>query len=122
MILRKFEDTSEQDVDALLGSLNLGIKSKWLIGKNVSNGLSRWSFALKYNIIEPGKLYPMHPSEHNEALFVLDGTGIIRTDKEEYEIKTGDLVLTRCGEMHSIKNSGKTDLKTLSCIDLASKG
>ncbi len=121
MILRRFEDSNEQDVDSLLGSLNLGIKSKWLIRKGLSNGLGRLSFALKYNVIEPGKLYPMHPSEHTEATFVLDGIGIVRNDKEEFEIKAGDVVVTRSGEMHSIKNSGKIELKTLSCIDLTSR-
>jgi mannose-6-phosphate isomerase-like protein (cupin superfamily) len=118
LIVRKFEDSNEQDVDALLGSLNLGIKNKWLIGKGSPNDLGKLSFALKYSIIEPGKLYPMHPAEHTEATFILDGTGIIKNDKEEFEIKAGDVVLTRCGEMHSIRNSGKTYLKTLSCIDL----
>lgn len=121
MILRKFEDSNEQDVDALLGSLNLGIKNKWLIGKGGSNDVGKLSFALKYSIIEPGKLYPMHPSEHTEVTFILDGTGTVKNDKEEFEIKAGDLILTRCGEMHSIRNSGKTDLKTLSCIDLLSR-
>lgn len=120
MILRKFEDSSEQDVDALLGSLKLGIKNKWLIGKGASNDSGKLSFALKYSIIEPGKLYPMHPSEHTEATFILDGTGIIKNEKEEFEIKTGDLILTRCGEMHSIRNSGRKELITLSCIDLLS--
>ena len=120
MDVRKFEDSSEQDVDALLGSLKMGIKNKWLIGKNGSLGTGRLSFAMKYNIIEPGKFYPMHPSEHTEATFVVDGTGIIMNDEEEFEIKAGDLILTHCGEMHAIRNSGQTDLKTLSCIDLIS--
>jgi mannose-6-phosphate isomerase-like protein (cupin superfamily) len=120
LIVRKFEDTYEQDVDALLGSLKLGIKNKWLIGKGMSNDLGGLSFALKYIVIEPGKLYPMHASEHMEALFIMDGTGLVKSEKEEYQIKTGDIVLTRSGEMHSIKNMGKTDLKTLSCVDLQS--
>jgi mannose-6-phosphate isomerase-like protein (cupin superfamily) len=120
LILRKFEDSNEQDVDALLGSLKLGIKNKWILGKGVPNDSGKLSFAIKYSVIEPGKLYPMHPSEHTEATFILDGAGIIGNDKEEFEIKTGDLILTRCGEMHSIRNSGKKDLKTLSCIDLLS--
>jgi mannose-6-phosphate isomerase-like protein (cupin superfamily) len=118
LIIHKFEDTDEQDVDALLGSLKSGIKNKWIIGKSMTGDATKLSFALKYLVIETGKLYPMHHSEHSEAIFVLDGSGIIRTGKEEYEIKTGDVVLTRGGEMHSIKNSGTTDLKTLSCIDL----
>ena len=121
MILRRFEDSSEQDVDALLGSLKLGIKNKWLIGKGAPNDSGKLSFALKYSVIEPGKLYPMHPSEHTEAMFVLDGTGIIRNDKEEFEIKAGDVILTRSGEMHSIRNSGRKELKTLSCIDLVGR-
>ena len=118
MIIHKFEDTVEQDVDALLGSLTMGIKNKWLIGKEPQNGSGKLSFALKYGIIEPGKLYPMHSSQHAEATFVLDGCGVVKNEKEEFGIKTGDLVVTRSGEMHSIINSGKTDLKILSCIDL----
>jgi mannose-6-phosphate isomerase-like protein (cupin superfamily) len=118
LIIRKFEDTDEQDVDALLGSLKSGIKNKWIIGKGVPNGLGKLSFALKYNIIEPGKLYPMHYCERTEATFVLEGKGVVRNEKEEFEVAPGDVVLIRCGEMHSIRNSGNTNLKTLSCIDL----
>jgi mannose-6-phosphate isomerase-like protein (cupin superfamily) len=118
LIIRKFEDTDEQDVDALLGSLKSGIKNKWIIGKGVPNGLGKLSFALKYNVIEPGKLYPMHYCERTEATFVLEGKGVIRNEKEEFEITAGDVVLIRCGEMNSLRNAGKTDLKTLSCIDL----
>jgi mannose-6-phosphate isomerase-like protein (cupin superfamily) len=120
LILRKLDETSGQDVDALLGSLSLGIKSKWLIGKDTPGDPGNLSFALKYSIIEPGKRYPMLPCEHIEALFILDGKGLISNQTQELEVKVGDLVLTGCGEMHSIKNSGKTDLKTLSCIDLLS--
>ena len=120
MILRKFDEVNEQDVDALLGSLTLGIKNKWLVAKE-SNGLGKLSFALKYSIIEPGRIYPMHPSEHTEAIFILDGNGVINNEKEEFKVKAGDIVLTHCGEMRSIMNPGKTDLKTLSCIDLVSR-
>ena len=120
LIVHRFEDTVEQDVDSLLGSLTIGIKNKWLIGKEPHNGHSKLSFALKYVVIEPGKHYPMHSSVHTEAMFVLDGYGVVKNDKEEFEIKTGDLVVTQGGEMHSVSNSGKTDLKTLSCIDLFS--
>jgi mannose-6-phosphate isomerase-like protein (cupin superfamily) len=119
LILRKLDSTTGQDVDALLGSLSLGIKNKWLIG-DLPDDLSKVSFALKYSVIEPGKLYPMLPSEHIEALFVLDGKGLISNETQELEVRVGDLVVTGCGEMHSIMNSGKTDLRTLSCIDLVS--
>jgi mannose-6-phosphate isomerase-like protein (cupin superfamily) len=118
LIVKKYEDTYEQDGDALLGSLKLGIKNKWLISKGMPNDLGELSFALKYIVIEPGKLYPMHASDHIEAMFIMDGNGLVRNDKEEFQIKAGDIVLINCGEMHSIKNLGKTDLRTLSCIDL----
>ncbi len=121
MILRKFDESDEQDVDALLGSLTLGIKNKWLIGKETPKNMGKLSFALKYSIIEPGRVYPMHSSEHAEAMFILDGHGVVNNEKEEFKVKTGDIVLTHCGEMHSIMNLGKTNLKTLSCIDLLSR-
>lgn len=122
MILRKFSDCVEQDVDALLGSLALGVRNRWLVGKEQPKNGSRLSFALKYSIIEPGKAYPMHPSEHAEAMLVLDGNGAVNNEKEEFKVKTGDIVLTRCGERYSITNLGKTELKTLCCIDLVSHG
>jgi mannose-6-phosphate isomerase-like protein (cupin superfamily) len=120
LILRKFEDSNEQNGDALLGSLNVGIRNKWLIGKGRQNSDDGLNFALKYSVIEPGKLYPMHANEHAEAIFVMDGTGLIKNEKQEFEIKAGDIVLTRGGEMCSIRNLGKNELKTLSCIDLVS--
>jgi uncharacterized cupin superfamily protein len=120
LILRKLDSATGQDVDALLGSLSLGIRNQWLIGKDLPEHLGKVSFALKYSVIEPGKLYPMLPSEHIEALFILDGRGLIANETQELEVKVGDLVVTGCGEMHSIMNSGKTDLRTLSCIDLVS--
>jgi mannose-6-phosphate isomerase-like protein (cupin superfamily) len=120
VILRKLEDGSAFEVDALLGSLSLGVKDKWLVGKDLNEGPPKLNFALKYCVIEPGKSYPMLPSQHNEALFILDGTGLVSNASEELEVKAGDLVVTACGEMHSVTNSGKTDLRTLSCIDLLS--
>jgi mannose-6-phosphate isomerase-like protein (cupin superfamily) len=120
LIVRKFEDINDQDVDALLGSLTLGIKNKWLVDKSLQDGIGKVSFALKYSLIEPGKLYPMHRSEHIEALVVLDGNGTVKGEKEEFNIGTGDVVLTRCGEIYSIRNLGKSGLKTLICVDLLS--
>ncbi len=120
MILRRFEDSNGHDVDALLGSLSLGVRNKWLIGKDAANGFGKLNFALKYSVIEPGKLYPMLPAEHTEALFILAGNGLVSNEAEEIEVKEGDLILTGGGEMRSIKNSGRSDLKTLSCIDLLS--
>ena len=120
MYIRRFEDADEQNMDTLLGSLNLGIKNKWLIGKNPSGNVGKLSFALKHITIEPGKLHPMRPCEYNEAAIVLDGKGIIRHKNEEVEIRQGDVVVIRSGEMYSLKNSGETDLKTLCCIDLQS--
>jgi len=120
LLIRKFEDTEEQNADTLLGSLNLGIKNKWLIDKEPADAQGKLSFALKYIAIEPGKLYPVRRCEHAEATIVLEGQGTIRNGKGEFEIKPGDVAIVRQGEMYSLINSGKTDLKIMCCIDLRS--
>ncbi len=120
MYIRRFEDTDEQNVDALLGSLNLGIKNKWLIGKESRSDTGKLSFALKHITIEPQKIYPVRQCGYAEAIVVMNGTGIIKNGKDEFEIKPGDVAIISPGEMYSIKNPGETDLRTLCCMDLLS--
>jgi len=116
----KLENTEALDIGGLLGSLNFGIKSRWLVNESQSNRSGKFSFALKQTVIEPGKLFPRHFSQYKEAIYVLDGQGIIKTGNEEIAIKSGDTILTKCGEEYSVLNSGETELKTLSCLDLLS--
>jgi quercetin dioxygenase-like cupin family protein len=117
----RLENTEAQDIGSLLGSLNFGIKNRWLINESQPSRSGKLSFALKQTVIEPGKLFPRHFSQYKEAIYVLDGKGIIQTESEEIAIKSGDTILTKCGEEYSVINSGEIALKTLSCLDLLSR-
>ena len=121
MEILRFENAEPQDIGILLGSLDLGIKNRWLVPESQQNHAGKLSFALKQTIIEPGKLFPGQSTRYKEAIYVLDGKGIIQTEKEKIAIKTGDTILTKKGEEYSVINSGETELKTLSCLDLLSR-
>ena len=120
MIILRLEDAEAQDLGTLLGSLNFGVKNKWLIHETPQNQIGKLSFALKQTIIEPGKIFPKHYNQYKEAIYIIDGKGIIQIGTEEIAINTGDTILTKRGETYSVINSGKTELKTLSCVDLLS--
>lgn len=120
MEILRLENAEAQDMGSLLGSFDFGIKNRWLVHESQQNQPGKLSFALKQMIIEPGKKFPRHFSQYKEAIYVLDGKGIIQTGREKIAIKSGDTILTKRGEEYSVINSGETELKTLSCLDLLS--
>jgi mannose-6-phosphate isomerase-like protein (cupin superfamily) len=118
LFVRKSEECSSQDIDSLFGSFKYGIKNTWLIDEKTDFDNQKLQFALRHLVIEPGKLYPMHPRERMEVTYVLEGEGHIEAEKKEFIIKTGDLMVTGIGEDYSITNSGEMDLELLAFTDL----
>jgi uncharacterized cupin superfamily protein len=74
---------------------------------------------LGYNItkLEPGKAaFPYHQHHNNEELFViLEGTGKLRQNGEEYPLRQGDLVACPAGPnaAHQIMNDSDGELTYL---------
>ncbi|TDT71893.1 cupin domain [Hypnocyclicus thermotrophus] len=69
------------------------------------------------NELEVGSEVGYHQHiEDEEIYYVLEGKGIINDNGEEKEISVGDLIYTKDGERHSIKNTGDTSLKFIAFI------
>ena len=74
---------------------------------------------LGYNLVTlaPGKTsFPYHYHRGiEEAFFILEGTGLLRQDGEEYPLRPGDVVSCPAGESsaHQITNDSEADLKYL---------
>ncbi len=49
----------------------------------------------------------------DQWLFVIAGTGIATVESERIELRKNTLLQIRRGEIHEIRNTGKTPLKTL---------
>ncbi|HXF78112.1 MAG TPA: cupin domain-containing protein [Usitatibacter sp.] len=75
---------------------------------------------LGYNltVVEPGKrAFPFHNHHANEEMFfVIEGTGKLRFGKDEYPLRTGDVVACPPGGpevAHQIVNTGSAPLRIL---------
>lgn len=72
-----------------------------------------------FNIMEmePGSSVGYHQHiDDEEIYFILSGEGKIVDNGEESDIKAGDLLYTKQGERHSIKNTGNETLKFVAFI------
>lgn len=70
------------------------------------------------HVVEPGKkAFPFHVHHQIEELFIiLEGEGIYRFGKQEYEVRTGDVCAAPTGgseHAHQLINTGKKTLKYL---------
>jgi uncharacterized cupin superfamily protein len=66
-------------------------------------------------VLPPGKRgFPYHAHSLIEEMFVvLEGTGTLRYDGQEYPIRRGDVIASPVGKPHQIVNTSDADLKYL---------
>ena len=66
-------------------------------------------------VVPPGKrAFPYHAHSLIEEMFVvLEGSGTLRHDGQEYPIRAGDVVASPVGKPHQIVNTSDADLKYL---------
>ena len=74
------------------------------------------NFAVRHFEIEPGGYSPYHSHPWEHEIFVLEGIGTAIGNKEVEAISVGDLISIPAGEIHQIKNTGKSTLKILCMI------
>lgn len=56
-------------------------------------------------------------SDDEEIITVLSGSGILKIEEKEYNLKVGDISLTKKGCYHSIENKNLDDLVLLAVIN-----
>jgi len=66
------------------------------------------------NILKPGVSIGVHSHEKGEEYyFVIEGTGIMTLDGEEYEMGPGDISVVYAGGSHGLRNESDGDLRIL---------
>jgi mannose-6-phosphate isomerase-like protein (cupin superfamily) len=68
-------------------------------------------------VLDPGDSEGGSDNRHRGAdqwLFVIAGRGVVIVEGKRHALRAGSLVLIERGEMHEIRNTGRTRLKTLS--------
>ena len=69
------------------------------------------------NVLQPGSSIGLH--EHIadfETYVILSGQGLVNDNGEQKSVKTGDVIITRNGEKHSLENTGTINLEFLALI------
>ncbi len=66
-------------------------------------------------VVPPGKrAFPYHAHSLMEEMYiVLDGSGTLRQDGQEYPIRPGDVIASPIGKAHQIVNTSENDLRYL---------
>ncbi|MGH7484948.1 MAG: cupin domain-containing protein, partial [bacterium] len=68
-------------------------------------------------VIAPGETEGGPDNSHGGAdqwLFVVSGSGVAIINGKRYALRTGSLLLIERGDKHEIRNSGRSELETLS--------
>lgn len=86
------------------------LKIRWLNNQGSRN------FAVRHIEIEPDGYSPHHRHPWEHEIFVLEGNGTAVGEKGAKSISVGDLISISGGEIHQIKNTGKSSLKILCMI------
>lgn len=66
------------------------------------------------HIIAPGKEHPANShADEEECFYIIEGDGIVRVGEDEKEVTAGSFVYVPRNTLHSMKNTGETELEYL---------
>ncbi len=88
------------------------VKVRWLITKDIGAK----NFAMRLFEIAPGGFTPLHEHPWEHEVFVLKGSGIVKSSTDEMEFKEGDVIFIPPNETHQFNNKSNESLEFLCLI------
>lgn len=67
-------------------------------------------FSFRKRVLHPGAAIGYHLQETDEVYYMLNGTGKMTINGNEFPVKAGDAILTRAGSSHGLVQTGRGDL------------
>lgn len=89
-----------------------GVKIRWVIDKK--RGAE--NFAMRVFEVDPGAATPLHNHWYEQEMYILEGQGVMVSDKNEHQVEPGNVLWVAPFERHQIKNTGKDTLKFICCV------
>jgi len=100
-----------------------GTSVRWMVHNGYGGPEYKHNFAFRHFTMEPGGKIPFHAHEYVEAVFVLEGELIFKSQTETVKVGSGDVVYTYAREGHSLENPSDTQTATFTCtIDCPGDG
>jgi quercetin dioxygenase-like cupin family protein len=107
MMLRNLDKGKQQKVANAHGGEGF---IYWYRAFDESDFNSKWEF-VDWVSIPPNCSVGIHKHDGNEEMyFVVNGTGLMTVDGEERIVTRGDVVLTKSGSSHGLKNNSNEDI------------
>jgi quercetin dioxygenase-like cupin family protein len=105
----KFQNVNSIDSEkvGIQGAEGLGVRP--LIGRQDG----ALSFSMSVLELKPGGHTPEHGHEREEQLFVISGSGEVRTEHGADALEPGEAVFFPSGEVHQVLNPGPNQLLVL---------
>ena len=103
--MSRAEVVSLRDVDPV--ELPLGSWSRLLVTERTVTGNAS---TLGYSVFKPGLVAADLSHSVEELAFVVGGSGLIRLEDGELEVRAGQALFIPAGVWHTVVNSGDTDL------------
>ena len=108
----KIAHYSEIELEQINDPDVLGISKRILISP--ADGAP--NFTMRMFHIEPGGYTYYHTHDFEHEIFIVEGKGEAIYDKGSSPIEKGFAILVKPGEIHQIKNTGKTEMILLCLI------
>jgi quercetin dioxygenase-like cupin family protein len=74
------------------------------------------NFAMRLFELKPGGYTPLHTHPHEHEVFIVDGSGTLVCNGQEYPLSAEDCIFIPGGEEHQFKNTADSTLKFLCLI------
>jgi quercetin dioxygenase-like cupin family protein len=74
------------------------------------------NFSMRVFDIEPGKSTPFHTHAWEHAVFIIEGTGSVRTEGKETPFAKGDSVFVAPHEAHCFVADANTSVRMICCV------
>ncbi|HZK53702.1 MAG TPA: cupin domain-containing protein [Desulfosporosinus sp.] len=114
-MIKHLEDLKQVTVSEFRGGKGeLQITHFLEVDNNEFNGKGR---LFAKNVLAPGTSIGLH--EHTgdtETYVILSGEGLVNDKGDQKAVKSGDVIVTKNGEKHSIENTGTMNLEFLALI------
>ena len=73
------------------------------------------NFAMRIITINPGGHTPYHQHDWEHEILVMEGNGVLKSEKSGEPFKPGDVIFIKPGEMHQMRNEGKKVIR-VTCL------
>ncbi len=97
MLIRNYQEV-EEEKPTLPGA---EVTLRWLISEK--EGAKNFAMRL-FEIKKSGEKIPLHSHTFEHEIFIIKGTGKIKTKDGEWNLSEGDVVFIQAGEEHSFEN------------------